>query len=188
MLAKSRSHVVCWALVSVCGCDAEEPPAQTDVSPPETGTRVEESPTPELPTRPAASSEEVAQTGLVGRGSGAGFGGRGQRVPQVRQAKAEITGALERDQVRKVVREHINEIRSCYNSGLTPCPNLNARVAIEFVIEPNGKVGSAEVVESTQKDTKLPACIVEAVQGWRFPKPKDGKPVTVVYPFALSPG
>jgi hypothetical protein len=51
-----------------------------------------------------------------------------------------------------------------------------------------GKVSEAKVRESTVKDDQTPECIVEAVERWRFPKPTDGKPVTVVYPFNLSPG
>jgi hypothetical protein len=179
MLARSRSFIVRGALLLACGCDTEEPPALV----------VEESPTPEPRKLPVASTEDSAKTRMGDPGdSGAGFGGRGKRVPQVRYAKAEITGALDRDQVRKVVREHISEVRSCYDAGLTPSPNLQNRVAIEFVIEPSGEVGSAEVHESTLKDDRVSACIVEVIQGWRFPKPADGKPVTVVYPFALSPG
>jgi hypothetical protein len=123
-----------------------------------------------------------------GRGSGAGFGGRGTRVPRVRGAQAEIDGALEHEAIRKVVREHINEVRSCYDAGLTLSSNLQAGTAIEFVIEASGEVGEAKVLEATTKDPKVPKCIVEAVKGWRFPQPKDGKPVTVIYPFNLSPG
>jgi outer membrane biosynthesis protein TonB len=67
-------------------------------------------------------------------------------------------------------------------------PNLQARTAIEFVIEASGEVGEAKVLEATTKDPKAPKCIVEAVKSWRFPRPTDGKPVTVIYPFNLSPG
>ena len=123
-----------------------------------------------------------------GRGTGAGFGGRGARVPQVRQAKAKVTGNLDQDIIRRIVRAHINEVRSCYNAGLHPSPNLQGRVAIEFVIDATGKVTSSTVKESTLKDTTTSECIAKAVKRWQFPKPKGGGTVTVVYPFSLSPG
>lgn len=123
-----------------------------------------------------------------GRGSGAGFGGRGQRVPQVRQAKAEVQGALDKDIIRRIVRAHINEVRSCYNAGLTKNPNLQGRVAINFVITGTGKVGSSVVQETTVKDSSVANCIAKAVKRWQFPKPRGGGNVIVTYPFNLEPG
>ncbi|PRP91770.1 FHA domain protein [Enhygromyxa salina] len=123
-----------------------------------------------------------------GRGSGAGFGGRGKRVPRVRQAKAAVQGALDRDIIRRIVRAHINEVRSCYNSGLTKNPNLEGRVAVNFVITGTGKVGSSVVQESTIKDSSVSNCIAKAVKRWKFPKPRGGGNVIVTYPFNLSPG
>ena len=122
-----------------------------------------------------------------GRGSGAGFGGRGKRVPRVRQAKATVKGDLDKDIIRRIVRAHINEVRHCYNQGLVRDKNLKGRVAIEFVINANGKVGKSEV--ASQSVTKPVAnCIAKAVKRWLFPKPKGGGKVTVVYPFVLEPG
>ena len=123
-----------------------------------------------------------------GKGSGAGFGGRGKRVPQVRQAKAQVQGALDRDIIRRIVRAHINEVRSCYNAGLTKNPNLQGRVAVNFVITGTGKVGSSVVQESTIKDSSVGNCIAKAVKRWTFPKPRGGGNVIVTYPFNLSPG
>ena len=123
-----------------------------------------------------------------GRGSGAGFGGRGKRVPKVRQAKANVQGALDRDIIRRIVRAHINEVRSCYNAGLTKNPNLEGRVAVNFVITGTGKVGSSVVQESTLKDSKVANCVAKAVKRWKFPKPRGGGNVIVTYPFNLSPG
>jgi hypothetical protein len=61
-----------------------------------------------------------------GRGAGAGFGGRGTAVPTVRQAKATVTGALDKDIIRRIVRAHINEVRYCYNQGLARDPGSAA--------------------------------------------------------------
>ena len=123
-----------------------------------------------------------------GRGSGAGFGGRGKRVPRVRQAKAKVQGALDKDIIRRIVRAHINEVRSCYNQGLNKNPNLQGRVAVNFVIMGTGKVGSATVQESSLKDKNVGNCIAKSVKRWKFPKPRGGGNVIVTYPFNLSPG
>ncbi|MGB1017018.1 MAG: AgmX/PglI C-terminal domain-containing protein, partial [Nannocystaceae bacterium] len=80
-----------------------------------------------------------------GRGSGNGFGGRGKRVPRVRQAKAQVTGALDKDIIRRIVRAHINEVRSCYNTELAKDPNLKGRASIQFTIGSSGKVEEAKL-------------------------------------------
>ena len=123
-----------------------------------------------------------------GRGSGAGFGGRGKRVPRVRQAKAKVVGALDKDIIRRIVRAHINEVRSCYNAELTKEPTLEGRVAINFVITPTGKVGSSVVEDDTMGNAKVAKCIAKAVKRWKFPKPRGGGNVVVTYPFIMSPG
>jgi hypothetical protein len=122
-----------------------------------------------------------------GRGAGAGFGGRGTAVPTVRQAKATVTGALDKDIVRRIVRAHINEVRYCYNQGLARDPSLGGRVAIKFTINADGKVPAAVVRETTLKDAAVGNCIAQAVRRWTFPKPKDGS-VIVDYPFVLEAG
>lgn len=123
-----------------------------------------------------------------GRGSGASFGGRGRRVPVVRQAKAEVTGGLDRDVVRRIVRAHINEVRHCYNQGLTTDPTLEGRISVQFSIDAEGMVGSAVVSESTLPDASVGQCITKAVGRWKFPKPEGGGSVVVTHPFVLSSG
>ena len=144
----------------------------------------------------------LGNTGLIGKGGGggsgsgygrgysggAGFGGRGTRVPTVRQAKAEVQGSLDTDIIRRIVRAHINEVRYCYNQGLSANPNLKGRVAIEFVIDAKGKVTTATVKETTMSDAAVGQCIAKQMVKWTFPKPEGGGVVKVVYPFVLEPG
>lgn len=123
-----------------------------------------------------------------GRGSGAGFGGRDSRVPTVRQATANVQGALDPDIIRRIVRAHINEVRHCYNTGLAKDPNLKGRVSIQFTIGSTGKVPVAVVQSTSVKDASVGNCIASAVKRWSFPKPQGGGTVIVSYPFVLSPG
>ena len=123
-----------------------------------------------------------------GRGRGAGFGGRDRAAPRVRQGRATVEGAMDRDIVRRIVRAHINEIRYCYNQGLARNPGLAGRVKIQFAIGATGKVPVAVVADSTLKDQNVANCIAKAVKRWRFPRPIDGDQVLVTYPFVLTPG
>lgn len=152
--------------------------------------------------RPSASATgegAVPRGNLIGHGSSTGppgysgsrgfenFGGRGIRVPTVRQARPEVVGELHKDRVRQGVRPHIGEVRGCYNKVLARDPNAKGRVAIAFEIDGTGKVRTASVHESTMKDPNCGECIAAAMRGWRFPKPRTGT-VSVVYPFVLEPG
>jgi|GEM_PF-1736681 len=123
-----------------------------------------------------------------GRGSGSGFGGSGKKVPKVRQAKASVKGSLDKDIIRRIVRAHINEVRYCYNKGLTKDPALKGRVAVQFTIGATGKVSAAEVSSTTLSDEDVADCIAKAVKRWKFPKPSGGGNVVVTYPFVLEPG
>ncbi len=123
-----------------------------------------------------------------GRGSGQGFGGRGKRVPRVRQGKAEIMGSIDKDIIRRIVRAHANEVRACYEKGLSRDPNLSGRVSVRFVIGAKGKVSEAEVDTSTLKDGAVAKCVAKAVESWKFPKPPGGGDVTIRYPFVFNPG
>jgi outer membrane biosynthesis protein TonB len=123
-----------------------------------------------------------------GRGSGMGFGGRGTKVPQVRLAKHTVEGNLDADIVRRIARAHINEIRSCYNAGLTKDESLAGTVTFEFTIGSDGLVKSSNAVDSDAfADATVPQCVVKAIKKWKFPKPTGGE-VKVVFPFVLDPG
>lgn len=140
----------------------------------------------------------LGNTGLIGKGGGGtgsgygvgsgGFGGSGKKVPRVRQAKADVKGALDKDIIRRIVRAHINEIRYCYNKGLTKDPDLKGRVAVQFTIEGTGKVSDSKVSDTTLDEEDVEKCIAKAVNRWKFPKPSGGGKVVVTYPFVLDPG
>jgi hypothetical protein len=153
----------------------------------------------EIETPAAVGTIGLGSTGLgasggtgsgfgTGSGSGSGFGGRGKRVPQVRQAKAEVKGSLDKDIIRRIVRAHINEVRYCYNQGLAKDPSLKGRVAVQFAISPSGSVSTTKVTDNTLADEAVGDCIAKAVKRWTFPKPEGGGVVLVTYPFVLEPG
>jgi len=125
--------------------------------------------------------------GQGGPGTGGGFGGRGKRVPKVRQAKAVVNGDLDKDIVRRIVRAHINEVRSCYHKALKSDPNAAGRVEVEFIIDADGLVQSSKLVSSTMTGQDAGPCIAKAIKRWTFPKPGDGGTVQVNYPFRLTP-
>lgn len=143
----------------------------------------------------------LGNTGLIGkgngggsgygRGTGASFGGRGKRAPRVRHAKAEVTGALDRNVIRRMMRAHNNSLRACYEPVLAVDPNAAFKVSIGFVIDGQGRV-AAELTWSkeslTEAEEAFGACLETALERIRFPKPAGGGTVKVRYPLVFQPG
>lgn len=119
-----------------------------------------------------------------GRGAG-GFRGRRERVPQVRGGMAAVRGSLSREVIRRVVRRHIAEVRFCYEQQLNARPDLEGRVAVQFIIAPSGAVQTAAVASSSLSNAQVEQCIVRKVRTWSFPSPDGGGIVSVTYPFVL---
>jgi TonB family protein len=98
------------------------------------------------------------------------------------------SGSLDKELISEVVRAHIDEVRQCYNEGLTRKPELAGRITVDFTISPSGSVSASEVSPgSTLGDAAVEACVAAAVKRWVFPKPEGGA-VLVRYPFSFEPG
>ncbi|WP_258183116.1 AgmX/PglI C-terminal domain-containing protein [Enhygromyxa salina] len=121
-----------------------------------------------------------------GTGNTTGFGERKKKVPAPRVGKGKVTGDIDKDMIRRIVRAHLNEVRSCYNAGLTRNPSLEGRVTIQFSIVGTGKVSSSVVQENTSKDSSVANCIAKAVKRWKFPRVGKGGTALVSYPFMLQ--
>ncbi len=125
----------------------------------------------------------------VGFGSGDGGlkGGHKGKVPPPITGKGTVKGSLSKEAIRRVIRQHLNEVRFCYEQGLSSQPDLEGRVTVAFLISPTGAVQSSSIPDSTLGSAKVDACIAKAVRRWTFPSPEDGGVVFVKYPFMLKP-
>ena len=92
------------------------------------------------------------------------------------------------EDIRAVVRNHRNDVQTCYERGMTTPPYPRGTVMIRLSIDPKGRVPLSCLVESDLKDPRIDRCILEAALQWQFPKPDEGGWVVVNYPFVLAPG
>ncbi|NVB77109.1 MAG: TonB family protein, partial [Kofleriaceae bacterium] len=60
-------------------------------------------------------------------------------------------------------------------ASLSKCKvdDLSGNVSVSFQIDGNGKVVKSQLA-STAKSPKIAACILKAVQSWKFPRPPSG--------------
>ncbi|HXU72038.1 MAG TPA: AgmX/PglI C-terminal domain-containing protein [Polyangia bacterium] len=94
-------------------------------------------------------------------------------------------GCLDKEIIRRVIRQHKNEVRYCYERGLATRPELEGRVVTSFTIANTGRVLGSAVTETSLRERDVEACIAEAVRRWEFPS--SAQTSMVSYPFMLTP-
>ncbi|MDB4980545.1 MAG: putative abductin-like protein, partial [Myxococcales bacterium] len=107
------------------------------------------------------------------------------RPPSISSSGAAVRGGLDKEIVRRVVRQHLNEVRFCYSEALARNPTLAGRVVVQFTIAPTGRVIAAALQTSSLGAPAVEQCIVKATQRWEYPRPSGGGLVVVSYPFQL---
>jgi len=94
-----------------------------------------------------------------------------------------ILGALDKSIIDKVIKDHIQEIRYCYQRALPRNPRLAGKVVVRFTINGHGSVSQSTIKESTMGNGSVEGCINQRIQSLIFPEPKGRGRVIVVYPF-----
>ena len=97
-----------------------------------------------------------------------------------------MLGSLDKELIRRVIRQHMNEVKYCYERELTRDSSLNGRVVVKFAIGGMGQVMTSAIESSTLANHNGEQCIADAVRRWQFSKPQGGV-VIVSYPFQLRP-
>jgi TonB family protein len=121
-------------------------------------------------------------------GTGVGiFGTRHAHAPEIIPGIVTVKGTLDKEIIRRIIRRHMNEVRFCYEQGLTRQPSLAGRLVVSFMISPKGQVMSSLMQSATFNAPSVSSCVVQAVRRWDFPAPEGGGLVQVSYPFQFSP-
>ncbi len=128
------------------------------------------------------------QGGGQGLGSGHGrlAGAHRAGAPQVRVGASQVSGRLPPEVIQRIVRQNFGRLRACYEEGLRLNPNLQGRVAVRFVIQRDGTVGTSEDAGSDLPDGAVVACVARSMTALSFPVPEGGI-ITVTYPLVFTP-
>ena len=133
--------------------------------------------------------------GTIGHGSGTGSGygigsgkggmhGRRAGTPHVNIGNATATGDLDKNIIRRYIRQRLPQFQHCYEKELVVKTTLAGTVTTQFTISGNGQVISARA--SGIGDTNVENCVAEVVRSIQFPKPTGGGLVNVTYPFIFQ--
>jgi len=97
------------------------------------------------------------------------------------------TASVGRDLIRGVVQRNKPAVRRCFREGLERDPGLRGEVEVAFTIQGDGSVAAPKVAHSSVGDRAVEACVLAAVQSWRFPVfVASGGDVDVRFPFAVG--
>ena len=101
-------------------------------------------------------------------------------------AATEVRGTIDKAEIQRVVRMHINDVKRCYEQGLQRRPDLEGKVVLKFTIGKTGTVVAATVALTTLNDRQVEQCITSAALRWTFPKPTGEGLAVISYPFILK--
>jgi len=119
-------------------------------------------------------------------GTGIGMGKKSSADISITQSDPEVTGSMDPELIRRVVRSHLDQLKYCYDNALTRNPKLTGKVSVRWIITEAGTVASSNVVGTTTNTPELDRCIAGRVLTWIFPKPKGGGVAVVTYPFVFK--
>jgi outer membrane biosynthesis protein TonB len=124
-------------------------------------------------------------SGTFGYGSG-GIGEKGKVDINIEGAGAEFSGTIDREAIRRVIRENRRSFKACYDAALRRNSDLYGRIEIQWDIVEGGRVQRALVKSNSVGDPALGQCIVTRLQPLRFPEPPADEIARVVYPFVFA--
>lgn len=120
-------------------------------------------------------------------GSGAaGSAGTGA-PPRVSQGKPPVVNGIDEGILQRILRAHGVHLKACYETARQQDPALEGTVTLRFVIDARGRVSSTTVRRRTLQSEAMEACVLKHSRRWKFPRPGDGKDVTVTFTAHFSP-
>lgn len=146
----------------------------------------------------AAGPDGVADIGTVGRGGGAGtgsgYGGGGgsSKDKQASRVGLEVTsveGGLDREIIRRVLRQNLNQVRYCYQQGLARNPALAGALTVRIAIAPDGAVSAVTIVEGAEKlSDAVTTCVAGKLRRLQYPDPEGDGIVLATVRFTFAAG
>ncbi len=88
------------------------------------------------------------------------------------------------NQVKNTIIKQSGSIQKCYNTFLESKPEkLEGRIKMDWKIETDGNVSSAEKVTAEFGSENLWECMKSEISQWKFPKPPSGRQKYVAHKF-----
>jgi len=99
---------------------------------------------------------------------------------------APVEGPLPQRAIDRVVRRHEDDVRACYDIGLSRDPGLRGTLRLVLTIDPSGAPKDVAVRDSTLAHAEVERCLVAVAGRWRFPSATASTPVELPLYFAAE--
>ena len=161
-----------FLFASLNACGGNEPPAQS----PQASTPAAPAPAAAKPGPSAPGAGDEAWEGEAEAKTGAA-------APDDPNAKGAETRSNE--VIAKVIKDNRKPFRDCFEAGAKELPDLEGTMTIHFVLDPAGKVKTAELngARSTIQAASIVNCAVAVLKLMKFPASSRGMESVVNYPF-----
>ncbi len=127
----------------------------------------------------------------VGVGTGVDMGDRDTKVPEpvVTSGRPQMTGGLDREIIKRVVRQHYRELKYCYEKELQKNRGLSGQINVKFTIAGDGQVIAALHEGGSLESPAVASCVTGKIRRWVFPRQKGNDGMVIVkYPFRFKKG
>ncbi|PKN23245.1 MAG: hypothetical protein CVU65_14255 [Deltaproteobacteria bacterium HGW-Deltaproteobacteria-22] len=128
-----------------------------------------------LPGDPSAPGFLRCAT-LEGLGIGGTYGAPpigGKSIAGINLVQVVLTGKLDPNEVRAVLRAHRHEMHHCYMKGLMQDAKLAGTVRLSFVVNKTGRPQDCRVEENLPM-AAVGDCFCTRLMTWKFPQPSGG--------------
>lgn len=134
----------------------------------------------------------LGQIGTIGHSGGRGTApgrttGGVDPGPKVLRSAQKVTGGLSNEVARRVLRQHVNGLRSCYVRRLTHSPKLAGKLEVTLDIDAKGAVSRRKLAADTLADDEVGKCVLKYLKGVNFPAPKAGAATTFEFTLTFVP-
>ena len=101
--------------------------------------------------------------------------------------KPRCDDCIEKQDLDRVVKQRMGEIRGCFQRASQNDPSLAGEVVVRFQVTTSGAIGSATIKRSSLNNSVVEACIREQFLKMVFPRPPGNKPIQATYPVVFAP-
>jgi|SoiMethySBSTD1v2_1073268.scaffolds.fasta_scaffold03049_22 hypothetical protein len=164
----------------------------TDASAPATATPAAEAPAAETPAaaeNPPAEKPANGEEAKPAAGTNDQWEGEAAAVGAGKSAGPAKEETRTTEVIQQTILANRQAIRDCYDRGRRELPDLKGSMTINLIIDPSGKVKTAElnVERSEIKAPSVVNCAVDQIKKIKFPPSSRGRDSIVNYPFDFKP-
>jgi hypothetical protein len=102
------------------------------------------------------------------------------------EADNQLRGDVDREAVRKAIRQNLSPIKDCYESELKKQKDLNGKIIVDFEIKDDGFIKSTKIKDTTMHNKSVEDCVANVITKIQFPAAPKGKTALVSYPFVFG--